>query len=251
MRRSKPRHLGAVLRLCVIVVVPLTQLLFKREWRHAERVPAHGPAILVANHVSYADPFVMARFVWDAGRVPRFLGKSTLFTVPVIGRLLKAAGQIPVRRGTRDAAQSLDEAVAALERGEVIVIYPEGTVTRDEQFWPAAGKTGAARLARLVPRAPVIPVGQWGSQHTLDWYQRKFRPLPPKRVVVSVGEPLDLTAFTHPPASSETLRAMTETLMSAITAQVADIRAEAPPAPRDSVSDGPPAHDSVSDGPPA
>ncbi|MEP6852233.1 MAG: lysophospholipid acyltransferase family protein [bacterium] len=231
MRRTKPRSIGAVLRLCVVVVMPMTQLLFRRDWRHSERIPATGPAIVVANHVSYADPFVMARFTWDAGRLPRFLAKSTLFTVPVVGYILRAAGQIPVRRGTRDAAHSLDDAVSALERGEVVVVYPEGTVTRDPDWWPTSGKTGAARLARLVPDVPVLPVGQWGSQDAVDWYHRRFHLLSRTRVGVSVGEPLNLRTFLDRPETTATLHEMTEVMMAAITVQVAEIRGLTPPSP--------------------
>ena len=162
MTITRHGRIGPLLRFLSVVVVSLTTGLFKRDWRHIERIPKDGPAIIAVNHVSYADPFVVARLVWDAGRIPRFLGKAPLFEVPVVGTILSAAGQIPVRRATRAAADSLDDAVAALRAGEIVVIYPEGTVTRDPDFWPIVGKTGVARLALLAPQVPLIPVGQWG-----------------------------------------------------------------------------------------
>ncbi len=213
------------MRLAVILVYPLITLLFRRRWLGAERIPATGPAIVAVNHVSYADPLVFGRFIWDAGRIPRYLAKSSLFTLPFpLGRIVTGAGQIPVHRGTTNAATALDAAVAALGRGEMVLIYPEGTVTRDPDFWPMQAKTGVARLALLAPGVPVIPVGQWGSQHFLDVYRRRFRPLPRKRVTVSVGEPVDLAGYRNQPPSAEVLHELTDLIMRAVSQQVATIR---------------------------
>ncbi len=79
-----------------------------------------------------------------------------------MGRALRGAGQIPVSRGTRDRS-SLDLAVAALDRGEVIVVYPEGTVTKRDDGLPMEGKTGLVRLA-LASGVPIIPMASWGSR---------------------------------------------------------------------------------------
>jgi 1-acyl-sn-glycerol-3-phosphate acyltransferase len=235
------RHgrIGPLLRFLSVVVVSLTTGLFRRDWRHLERIPKTGPAILAVNHVSYADPFVIARLVWDAGRIPRFLGKAPLFEVPVVGAVLNAAGQIPVRRASREAADSLGSAIAALHRGEIVVIYPEGTVTRDEDFWPMVAKTGVGRLALLVPEAPVIPVAQWGTQNSVDWYHHRFRPLPRKQVTISIGRPVDTGPYrsgseqstldlagaqAEPSPSPQTLRALTDAIMTAVRDELADIR---------------------------
>lgn len=229
MRRSKPRHVGAVIRLGAMTVPPFTRLLFRVQWREGNAIPASGPAIVVANHVSYIDPLVIATFIWHQGRIPRFLGKQSLFELPLLGRLLRRAGQIPVSRGTRDAAHSLHAAVDGLRRGEIIVIYPEGTVTRDGDFWPMAGRTGAARLALLTPGVPLIPVGQWGSQDAVDVYHHRYRPLPRKTVTVSVGGAVDLGRFAGQEPNAENLRAVTELIMTAITDEVAVIRGVEPP----------------------
>ena len=229
MRVTRHGRIGPLLRFLSVVVVSLTTGFFKRDWRHIERVPKTGPAILAVNHVSYADPFVVARLIWDAGRIPRFLGKAPLFEVPVVGTILSAAGQIPVRRATREAADSLDAAVAALRAGEIVVIYPEGTVTRDPDFWPIVAKTGVARLALLVPDVPLIPVGQWGSQNSVDWYHRRFRLLPRKSVTMSVGRPVDLSAYANLPVTPNTLRALTDAVMTEVRDEVADIRGLAAP----------------------
>jgi len=211
-------------------VYPFVTLAFKRRWRGMERIPADGPAIIAINHISYADPFVVARFIWDAGRLPRYLAKASLFQIPVAGRIVSGAGQIPVYRGTSDAAQSLSGAVDALNRGEMVLIYPEGTVTREPHFWPMQAKTGVARLALLAPGVPVIPLGQWGSQDFLDFYAKKFRPIPRKTVTVSVGEPVDLSAFVGAEPTSQVLRRMTDTIMTAVQDQLAEIRGQTPPA---------------------
>lgn len=219
------------MRLAVLLVYPLVSLLFRRRWIGLDRIPATGPAIVAVNHVSYADPLIFARFIWDAGRVPRFLAKASLFTLPFpLGRIVTGAGQIPVHRETADAAQALQAAVEALGRGEAVLIYPEGTVTRDPDFWPMEAKTGVARLALLAPGVPVVPVGQWGAHRFLDVYGRRFRPLPRKRITIAAGPPVDLSDFAGSTPSSEVLHQMTDRIMVAIQGLVAEIRDEQPPA---------------------
>ena len=127
--------LPPALALCVAVVYPVTVLLFRLRYRHAERFPRTGPVLLVANHVSVLDPLACARLVWDCGRVPHFLAKDAVFT-GLAGRILRAAGQIPVARGRADARTSLAAAEADLAAGNVVVIYPEGSVTRDPDCGP-------------------------------------------------------------------------------------------------------------------
>ncbi len=218
-----------MLRFCVIVVVPMTSSLFRLRWRNLDRVPSSGPAIVAVNHLSHADPFVVARAIWQSGRVPHFLAKESLFELPVAGRILTAAGQIPVQRSTAVAAQSLGAAVAALRRGEVVVIYPEGTVTRDDEFWPMVPKTGIARLIRQLPDVPVIPMAQWGVQDALDVYRRRLRPFPRKTVTVSVGEPIDVGQYVSGAETSDSVRRLADVVMRAVRAELADIRGAEPP----------------------
>jgi 1-acyl-sn-glycerol-3-phosphate acyltransferase len=233
--RQPKRRMGSTesstpwLTLCVLLLWAPIGALFKLRWRHIELIPPAGPAILVVNHVSYADPFVVARYVYDAGRAPRFLAKRSLFHLKVIGRILRGAGQIPVDRGTSGARQSLDEAVAALRRGEVVIVYPEGTVTRDPNWWPMVGKTGAARLALLAPDVPVIPVAQWGAQFAVDVYHKRYRLLPRKTVTLTTGLPLDLHRFHGRPATTQILREMTDAIMRALCDLLGDLRCEPVP----------------------
>jgi 1-acyl-sn-glycerol-3-phosphate acyltransferase len=222
-RLHRPKA-GFWIRLCVIVLYPLNGLLFRIRWVRLDRIPADGGVILAVNHISYADTIFMARFVWQSGRIPRFLIKGGIFHRPLIGRVMRGAGQIPVHRGTSDAAQSLRDAQAALERGECVIIYPEGTLTRDPDQWPMAGKTGIARLALMVPDIPVIPVGQWGPQLVLDTRRRRFRPFARPRAVAAVGDAVDLTAFRGEEPTAELLRTMTGQVMDAITGLVAEAR---------------------------
>jgi 1-acyl-sn-glycerol-3-phosphate acyltransferase len=111
-----------------------------------------------------------------------------------------------------------------------VVVYPEGTVTRDPDFWPMSAKTGLARLALLVPEAKVIPVGQWGAQNSVDVYHKHYRPLPRKTVTISAGEPVDLSKYVGAAPTTQVLREITDVVMVAVREQVAEIRGEPAPA---------------------
>ena len=132
----------------------------------------------MANHISHADPLVSAHFIYDSGRWPQYLGKASVFRVPVVGWILHRCRQIPVERGSVDAVRSLDALVAALDEGGAVVIYPEGTTTRQPDLWPMKAKTGAARLA-LATGAPVVPVVMWGPERIFDPRTGPRQPAPP------------------------------------------------------------------------
>ena len=85
--------------------------------------------------------------MYDHGRLPRYLAKAGLFKNKFLGFFLRSAGQIPVDRRRKNAAGAFDAAVAAVRDGECVVVYPEGTITRDPDLWPMVGKSGAARIA--------------------------------------------------------------------------------------------------------
>ena len=138
-----------------------------------------------------------------AGRWPRFLGKASLFRVPVIGRIITACGQIPVERGTNSAVQALQAAITAIEAGKTVVIYPEGTVTFDEQLWPMVAKSGAARIA-LQTACPVIPIGQWGAQDIM-WGKKVHFPhlLPRKTLRLVAGPPVPLDDLRAAPVNPQ------------------------------------------------
>jgi 1-acyl-sn-glycerol-3-phosphate acyltransferase len=195
-----------------------------------EHVPLDGPALAVANHISYLDPIYTGIYFDRLGRIPRFLAKDAVFRIPVVGRLARELGQIPVYRGSSDAVDSLREADKALAAGHIVLIYPEGTITRDPDHWPMRAHTGSARLALDNPEVPVIPLAHWNTQLIYDHYNgRKFRPFPRKRVVVQAGPPVDLSAFRDLPRTGDTLRAVTDHLMAAVRDVLAEVRGEQAP----------------------
>ena len=216
-------RVGFWYRLAVIVLKPLSTAISRREWLHEERLPAEGGIVVAPNHVSYYDPIVLARILWDNRRPPRFLAKSGIFDLPVLGRVVRGAGQIPVYRQSAEAASAMRDAIAAAERGEAVVIYPEGTLTRDPALWPMTGKTGAARVA-LATGCPVVPIAQWGSQRVLAPYAKRPKLFPRKTVRAIVGDPVDLSDLRGKEPTAEVLRTATDRIMAAITELVAELR---------------------------
>ncbi|WAL64280.1 lysophospholipid acyltransferase family protein [Amycolatopsis cynarae] len=203
-------------------------LIGRRVYVGAERIPRQGPALLVLNHVSHMDPAVDAVFVHRNKRVPRFLAKDSVAKAPIFGRIFLGSGGIPVYRGSASAGDSLRAAHQALRDGKLVVIYPEGTITKDPEGWPKRAYTGAARLA-LDNDVPVIPVARWGTSEILDFYHKKLRLLPRRTVTHAVGEPIDLSAYRGKEQTAAVLREVTELLMDRVTGLLAGIRGEEPP----------------------
>lgn len=174
-------------------LIPWLASWFKWHFEGAEHLPPSGPAIIAANHISYFDPLAVAYAVHRSGRRPRFLGKSGLFSVPLVGWVLRTARQIPVERGSRTAPQSLEAAEKALKEGEVLVVFPEGTTTTAPDLAPLKPKTGIARLV-LATGLPVIPCASWGGQ----WFWTKHlgvKPRPGKEVWVRFGRPVSFKEY--------------------------------------------------------
>lgn len=224
------RRIGFWYRLAAVIAKPPLVVLFKRDWRGMENIPADGGFITAVNHNSYLDPLSYAHYQYNTGRVPRFLAKAGLFKGAFVGTMLRGTGQIPVYRETANALDAFRAAVSAIERGECVAFYPEGTLTRDPDMWPMAGKTGAARVA-LMTKAPVIPVAQWGANLAMPPYARekKLRLLPRKTLTVVAGPPVDLSRFHGLEPTNEVLREATEEIMAAITRLLEDIRGEQAP----------------------
>ncbi|GLY66984.1 lysophospholipid acyltransferase family protein [Amycolatopsis taiwanensis] len=203
--------------------------LARRRYQGGERIPREGGALLVLNHVSHMDPAVDAVFVHRHKRVPRFMAKDSVASAPVFGRIFLGSGGIPVYRGSSTAGDSLRAAHQALREGKMVVIYPEGTVTKEPGHWPKRAFTGAARLA-LENDVPVIPIARWGTQDVLDFYRKKLRLFPRKTVTHAVGEPVDLSAYRDKEPTAAVLREVTDLLMDRVTGLLAEIRGEQPPA---------------------
>ena len=225
-RQYKPKA-GFWIRLAVVILYPFDGIFFRMRFRHLDRMPAPGQGVIVVlNHVSHVDTVIMARLIWQSGRVPRFLIKNTMFDVPVIGTIFRGANQIPVYRGTSDAADSLSAAKQALYDGEAIIIYAEGTITKDPAQWPMQGKTGAARLILMAPEIPVVPVAQWGAQQVKS---QKWRWLTRRVVEATVLEPLDMSKYAGAAADAGTLHKITDEFMTVVRDGVAELRGEEPP----------------------
>lgn len=225
-RRRFPRTLWVV----VLLLRPLLMVTTKRDWQGQENLPSGG-FVFAPNHISHLDPFLISHFMVDQGIPPRFLAKDTLASLPVLGWVVRHAEQIPVYRSTEGAAESLRAAIAAVEAGSVVAIYPEGTITRDPGAWPMSGRTGAVRVA-LATGKPLVPVMQWGPQAILWPYSKKVRLFPRKTMHVRVGQPLDLSDFEGRPLTDQLLHEATDRLMDALTDMMAEVRGERPTTPR-------------------
>ncbi|MBV1848685.1 lysophospholipid acyltransferase family protein [Catellatospora tritici] len=224
------RRLGFWQRFAVSLVKPSMIMLTRRDWRGFEHIPAEGGIILAVNHVSHADPFTTAHYVYDSGRWPQFLGKESVFRIPLAGKILYWCKQIPVHRGTADAVKALDAAVEAVEQGGCVVIYPEGTTTKEPDLWPMRGKTGTARLA-LLTGAPVIPVVTWGPERIFDPRTKKIRLIPKIPVSVWAGEPVDLSRWQGAEPTAAVLNEMTDAVMLRLRDMLAEVRHEPSPPP--------------------
>ncbi|MEO7422451.1 MAG: lysophospholipid acyltransferase family protein [Ornithinibacter sp.] len=231
----KPRRLqerkGWAFGFCVTVVEPLLLLFTKRRWRGGENIPERGGCVLAVNHISHLDPLTCAHFVYAWGRIVRFLTKSELFDVPFVGWVVRSAKQIPVYRLTTDASLSFSAAVEAVREGECVVVYPEGTITRQPDLWPMTGRTGAARIA-LASEVPVIPVAQWGAHQILAPYAKRPRLLPRKTISMTAGLPVDLDDLRAQPLTPEVLHEATDRIMNEVTRLLEEIRGEQAPADR-------------------
>ena len=214
-----------------VLVLPLLNLAVKYRFHHRERMPQTGAFVLAPNHYSEIDPLVIGAGVWKLGRAPRFLAKASLFKNPVLGWLLRTSGQIPVERAGSKSHRALRAAEELVEKGRMVVVYPEGSLTRDPDLWPMRGKTGAVRIA-LERDIPIIPAAHWGTQELMPRYGKKLHPFPRKTIDVIIGEPLDLSAYRGRPLDQSSLLKATAELMDAIAHLLAEVRGEPAPAKR-------------------
>jgi 1-acyl-sn-glycerol-3-phosphate acyltransferase len=132
----------------------------------------------------------------------RYLAKAELFDVKVLGTLLRAAHQIPVTRGSSDAASALAAGVTALHAGECVAVFPEGTISEDLDLMK--GKSGTARLAKAAGVA-VTPVGLWGTHRIMHKGRKPHWKWGVAQTAV-VGHPITLGPDEH--VKDATLRIM-------------------------------------------
>jgi 1-acyl-sn-glycerol-3-phosphate acyltransferase len=220
-----------IFRFFAFVLLPPMHLLARYVIHNPERVPRHGAFVLAPNHYSEIDPVVMGVAMWKAGRMPRYLAKASLFTIPVVGWLLRRAGQVPVERAGVRGSDPLAAASKIAHDGLAVVVYPEGTLTRDPDLWPMRGKTGAVRIA-LQEGIPIIPAAHWGTQLVMPRYAKRISVFPRKTIHISFGEPVDLSAFAGRGLDSKTLSEATDVVMQAVTGLLEELRGETAPAIR-------------------
>lgn len=228
---STDRRVPIVMRIGGVVLRPLIAAAVRCRYENLDRLPREGGYLVVGNHISNWDPIAYGHAQLKGGLPPRFLAKASLFDIPILGTLLRATGQIPVFRGSAHAGDALAPAETAIARGQVVTIFPEGTLTRDPDGWPMRGHSGAARIAHAT-RVPVIPMAVWGSREFLPRKTALPRILPRKTVRVSVGRPIDLSDFLEGPVDSASLHRATTTIMDAVTELVEVVRGEPAPSMR-------------------
>jgi len=225
---GKPLGTNFAFKIGTKVVIPLLNLVGKKQWQGGENLPKSGKIIVASNHVSYLDVLFLTHFLFRNGRAPRYIGKEGVFKVPVIGKIILAAGMVPVARESKDASKALDHAVRLLEVGHCVGVYPEGTLTRDPDGWPMVAKTGLARLA-IATNTPIIPIAQWGSQIVMPTYEKKIKFFPRTPIKVLVGKPIDLSAWHGKEGDPEALREATAFVMRELTNLLEQLRGEKRP----------------------
>lgn len=226
--RIPARRAGLVIDLAQLPLRPLVAALTRPRWEGTENIPEAGAVIACGNHLSALDPLAYGHLLQASGVAPRFLAKESLFRVPGLGALLRAARQIPVLRGTSRSADALAAAKDALGRGELLMIFPEGTYTRDPALWPMQARLGAARLA-LSTGAPLLPIASWGGRGLWPVGSPLPRPAPGRRVRMLVGAPYTVAAAEGETEHEAALR-VTEDLMARIAALLGQLRGLTPPA---------------------
>jgi 1-acyl-sn-glycerol-3-phosphate acyltransferase len=219
-------------RVVAALAIPWVLLVARFRIRNGEKLPRTGAFVLAPNHYSNLDPVTTGYIVWKLGRVPRFLAKASVFRVPIIGAVLKATGQIPIERtGGSSAGQSLTAAGDLVRHGLAVIVYPEGTLTREPDLWPMRGKSGAVRMA-LEHDVPLIPMAHWGVQQIMPRYSKKVSLFPRKTVEAIIGDPVDLSRWRGRPVTHELLAEATDSVMAEITRLLEQLRGETAPLER-------------------
>jgi 1-acyl-sn-glycerol-3-phosphate acyltransferase len=174
------------------ILTPIFFVLWRVRVEGRENVPRHGPAVLAANHQSFCDSFFVPLVV---RRRVTFLAKAEYFDDRRTAWFFRAAGQIPIRRGGGPVSERALETAReeVLDRGHLLVVYPEGT--RSEDPYVHRGRTGVARLSRECG-VPVIPVGVAGTVDVQPIGSRFLRPF--RTVTIRFGEPVQMDPAADP-----------------------------------------------------
>lgn len=236
--RRPTRPPGAVWHVSRVTLKPTLLIFSRRAWRNGDRIPYKGGVVVAMNHISHIDPLLSGLLMWDYGRVPRYIAKSSLFGhSKIVDWWLTRGGQVPVDRSA--GAEGFQAAIDVVASGDLLVVYLEGSITKDPSGWPMRPKTGAARIA-LSTGAPVVPIGQWGAQELLPPYSKRLSLRRPQ-IHMNVGEPVDLADLAGR-EDPDAVREATDRIMAAVVAQVEELRGENAPAQRyDPLAHGQPA----------
>lgn len=219
-RMARRGDLNGSWRVGLVLIGGLARAMLRIRVTGIEHVPASGPGVVAANHLSALDGIVLPVVVgWHRRRMTRLLAAAEFFDKPAFGWALRLYRMIPLRRGEGDA-DALDEAVRTVRSGALAGIFPEGLVNPAPDAGLQRGRTGVARIA-LASGAPVIPVGIWGTHRRYPQagihIRRPWRPI----VVLAFGTPLQPEGD---PASVQDVQAYTTALMSRIEEQVGRAR---------------------------
>lgn len=216
-------------RVCEVIAKSYASATLNIATIGQENLPPQGGYVVCANHISYADPFAVGAALLRLRAYPYFLAKESLFRWPVTGAMITKAEQIPVYRASEKAGLAYQKAIDAIQAGKVVLIFPEGTISRDDQLWPMTAKTGAARIS-LATGMPVVPAATWGGQRSLPAYGRGQRKLFPRApVTVRFGKPLYPDRVVDQSDEVGQAKAYTAQIMASITRELAQLRQESPP----------------------
>lgn len=212
-----PRETPALMRFLSWPIITFTRLIQDLRVSGQHNIPASGPVLFVANHTSHLDPFIIGVALYEAGIAPQFVAKKEVFN-PVTTPILNGLKQIKIDR--KNPAGSVDNMIAALDAGGCLVVFPEGTFTRDPYGWPMTAKTGIARIAQARPDIPIIPVAHWGNERLIHQVTGRFNMSRiahrSERVYVNFGPAIDL--------SGENLQEQANSAMRVLAQDVARLR---------------------------
>jgi 1-acyl-sn-glycerol-3-phosphate acyltransferase len=191
-------------------LIVVMKTFFRWRFLGIEKIPRSGPAIIACNHISYLDPLSHGYMIVKAKRRVRFFAKAELWKNKVLKFILTHAHQIPVERGSGEMGP-VEKAIEVLGEGDVVMIYPEATITTTDDLTPMRGKTGVARVA-LATGAPVIPCAVWGSH----WVKPKGRkPVWKWRrlIMCNAGDPMYFREFAGRQDDADALREITDRIV--------------------------------------
>ncbi|AZA08309.1 lysophospholipid acyltransferase family protein [Corynebacterium pseudopelargi] len=210
-----PKHAEANELVYSRLIIPAIKGVMKAQGlqitiQGAEHIPADGPGLIACNHTSYMD-FIYAGIParLRAKRLVRFMTKREIFEVKGVGMLMRAMKHIRVDRAA--GAASLEEAVRRLESGQLVGIFPEGTISRDFELGQL--KSGAVRIAQAAD-APLIPMAMWGAQQLWTKGHKKKMGRHRFPIWMKVGEPIDASGDVD--AATQRLRDAMETLLAEV-----------------------------------